>query len=231
MWGLWKQNINPEWIAASGYVLCWAAKWHGEEEIFYKRIRNGKPISLLEPIHRLLSEADAVVHYNGSAFDIPTLQKEFITHGMKPPSPYKQIDLLRTMRDQFRFPSNKLDYIAQTLGVGAKLRHKGAELWLDCMAGKAEAWASMEAYNKQDVVLLERLYDKLLPWITRHPNHGTHDGVAKCPKCGSEDFQQRGYAITTMLKYRRYKCSSCGGWFRGNKSVSLRIEERHANIV
>ena len=153
VWGLWKQTINPDWVAASGYVLCWAAKWYGDDEMHFRRWREDKPLSLFGPIHQLLDAADAVVHYNGANFDIPTLNKEFLTHGMKPPAPYKQIDLLRTMRDQFRFPSNKLDYIAQTLGVGAKIRHKGPQLWLDCMAGKRKAWADMEKYNKKDCLL------------------------------------------------------------------------------
>lgn len=76
---------------------------------------------MLKQIHALLNEADAVVHYNGAKFDIPTLNKEFILHGLPPPAPYKQIDLLRTARSQFKFPSNKLDYIAQALDLGKRL--------------------------------------------------------------------------------------------------------------
>jgi len=226
VWGLWKQNINPEWIAASGYVLCWAAKWYQEPEVHFRRVRAGKVASMLEPIHRLLDAADAVVHYNGSAFDIPTLNKEFITHGMKPPSPCKEIDLLKTMRERFRFPSNKLDYIAQTLNLGEKIRHKGPQLWIECMAGKAEAWRQMESYNRQDVLLLEPLYERLLPWFRSHPNRGAFDGVSACPKCGSETFQQRGFAVTSVMKYRRYQCRDCGGWFRGNQNVRPARHER-----
>lgn len=226
VWGIWKQNINPEWIAANGYVLCWTAKWLGEKEIFFHRLLKGKPISLLRPIHRLLDEADAVVHYNGSSFDIPTLNKEFITHKMNPPSPYKEIDLLLTMRDRFRFPSNKLDYIAQTLQIGSKLRHAGPQLWLDCMADKRQAWQDMEEYNKKDVALLEALYERLKPWIKRHPNVAAHDEIKACPTCGSEDFIRRGAYVTQQLKYIRFQCKSCATWFRGvdTTTVSKRRE-------
>ena len=36
---------------------------------------------------------------------------------------------------------------------------------------------------------------------------------------------------TNMLKYRRYRCNGCGGWFRSNKTISTRREERMANIA
>lgn len=225
VWGTWKQNINPEWIAANGYVLCWTAKWLGKNEVVFKRLHTGKPLALLGPIHKLLSEAHAVIHYNGKKFDVPTLNKEFLTHGMTPPSPYKQIDLLRTMWDTFLFPSNKLDYVSQTLGIGEKIRHKGPQLWIECMAGKEEAWREMEDYNKRDVELLEKLYLKLRPWIKSHPNRGAISGLPVCPTCGSEDFQQDGTHLAQVLKYARYQCSDCGTWFRGNKTVSFRTKE------
>lgn len=231
VWGTWKQNINPEWIAANGYVLCWAAKWLGEEEIMFKRLHKGKPISLLEPIHKLLSEAHAVVHYNGRKFDVPTLNKEFLTHGLTPPSPYKQVDLLRTMWDTFLFPNNKLDYIAKTLGLGQKERHKGAELWLECMADKQDAWQQMESYNRRDVELLEKLYLKLRPWVRGHPNISSMLDAAVCPSCGSAEFERDGMHLSQVLKYERYQCSDCGTWFRGTRTISPKKVERFARAV
>lgn len=228
VWGTWKQNINPEWIDAAGYILCWTAKWLGDEEATFRRFRDGNHKTLLGPIHKMLSEANAVVHYNGSSFDIPTLNKEFITHGFTPPSPYKQIDLLLTMRDKFRFPSNKLDYICQSLDIGEKLRHEGPQLWLDCMEDKPDAWKKMESYNRSDVELLEKLYKKLLPWIKQHPNRAAMAGVVSCPSCGSEEFKRDGTYLAQQLRYERYKCSSCGAWFRGTKTINPRKEERVA---
>ena len=39
-----------------------------------------------------------------------------------------------------------------------------------------------------------------------------------CVKCGSDDLHPRGWAYTKTGKYRRYRCSSCGGWNRGRFS-------------
>ena len=226
--GTWKVNINPDWIDADGYVLCWTAKWLGEKDAHFLRLKEGKHKSLLGPIHKMLSEAHAVVHYNGTSFDIPTLNKEFLTHGFTPPAPYKQVDLLLTMREGFRFPNNKLDYICKTLSLGEKLRHEGPQLWMDCMKDKKEAWDKMEEYNRRDVDLLERLYKRLLPWIKKHPNRAAMSGLQVCPSCGSDDFKRDGTYLANQLKYEQYKCGDCGVFFRGTKTVSMRGERRFA---
>lgn len=180
----------------------------------FDSVRRSKPKKMLQRIHGLIDEADAIVHYNGMKFDMPTLNKEFVSAGMTPPSPYKQVDLYQTARTQFRFPSNKLDYIVKTLGIGEKTRNRGHELWTECMAGREQAWKEMEKYNRQDVHLLELLYDKLMPWIRSHPNHGTYDepGRHACPNCGSTKLQRRGYSRSLVNKFARYQCTKCGGW-------------------
>lgn len=223
VWGLWQQNVGLPQILESGYVMCWAAKWLGEEEIFFDSIMKSSSRNMLKRIHALLDKADAVVHYNGTKFDIPTLNKEFVLHEMAPPAPYKQIDLLSVARKQFKFPSNKLDYVAGALGLGNKIPNIGHELWIRCMAKDKDAWVSMEEYNKHDVKLLEEVYYRLLPWIKNHPNLSlyTKDEVETCPNCGGYHYQKRGYAYTGASRYQRYQCQDCGTWFRDIKSISL----------
>lgn len=225
VWGTWKQNISMDKIVDKSYVMCWAAKWYGEKGTQFAATRTGKERetrAMLRQVHDLLDEADAVVHYNGKSFDIPTLNKEFVTHEMTPPAPYKQIDLLEVVRDQFNFPINKLNFVVQALGLGAKVRHAGFQMWIDCMAGDDTAWRRMEEYNRGDVVVLERLYDRVKPWIRNHPHHGAFDGRPHaCPKCGTEGkLQARGFAVTRDTQYQRYQCGSCGGWSRGKTAVN-----------
>lgn len=231
-WGaVYKQNINPDFIDANGHVLCWTAKWLGSKEVIFHRLTDKNHRKLLQPMQKLLSEAHAVVHYNGQKFDIPTLNKEFLVHGLKPPSPYKQVDLLKTMWQTFLFPSNKLDYICKTLEIGGKLRHEGPELWLECMRDNAEAWAKMEAYNRRDVELLEQLYKRLLPWIKGHPNRGASNNDPVCPSCGSFDYVRDGDHRAQVLKYQRYQCSDCGTWFRSNRSITPRLQPGQQRFV
>jgi DNA polymerase elongation subunit (family B)/predicted RNA-binding Zn-ribbon protein involved in translation (DUF1610 family) len=227
VWGLYQQNVGINQIQASGYVMCWAAKWYGKKEVMFDSINQSSPKKMLKGIHKLVDEADVVVHYNGTKFDMPTLNKEFITHEMRPPAPYKQVDLIKTARQQFRFPSNKLDYISQALGMGAKRKHSGHELWTRCMAKDPEAWKEMEAYNRQDVNLLEKLYKRLLPWIKTHPNHGVFDEVGhpSCPNCGGGRLQRRGHARSLVNLYARFQCFDCGTWCREPVS-ELKKEDR-----
>ena len=148
---------------------------------------------------------------------MPTLNKEFIVNGMLPPAPYKQVDLCNVAKKEFRFPSNKLEYIAKTLGLGQKTKHEGHELWVSCMKGDHDAWKRMEEYNRNDVVLLEAVYEKMRPWVRQHPNHGVYDeaGVQVCTNCGSSKLQRRGWARTQVNKYERFQCTGCGTWLRG----------------
>lgn len=214
VWGLWDQNVATSQVVNSGYVLCWAAKWLDEETVIFDSVHKSGEVKMLKHIHNLLSEADVVVTHNGIKFDLPTLNKEFILKEMQPPSPYKQVDTLLACRKMFRFASNKLDFVAQSMGLGNKVKHSGFELWVNCMKGDPDAWDEMETYNRQDVVLLESLYKKLLPWIPNHPNQGIYDDKDCCPNCGSSRYQRRGTAVSRATKYIRYQCRSCGHWFK-----------------
>lgn len=222
VWGLWQQNVGLPQIIDAGYVMCWAAKWLGDSDVMFDSMVKSGPKRMLRRVHKLLSDADAVIHYNGTKFDIPTLNKEFLLYGLNPPAPYKQIDLLRTARQQFKFPSNKLDYVAQALGVKRKVKHRGHELWIKCMERDADAWEEMEVYNKGDIHTLEEVYEKLKPWIKGHANHSVHTGSLVCPNCGSNHFQRRGYHLTTAGKYPRYSCNKCAHWFRGNSTEAAK---------
>jgi len=223
-WGLWNQNISPKHIQEMGYTLCWAAKWAGTRNVMFKSTHTDGSDEMVRGAWDLLDEADAVIHYNGKRFDVPTLNKEFIKIGLLPPSPYKQIDLLRVCRQQFRFHSNKLDEVLRFLGMPQKLSHKGMDLWIECMRSEDKAWKTMERYNRRDVTTMERLYKKLLPWIMHHPNYAlyTDSSRAVCTNCGSDKLIKQGTAKTITMIYQRYQCKDCGTWVRDRKNSTPR---------
>lgn len=229
VWSLWKQNISLNQLLESSYVLCWAAKWLGEKKVMFDSVYKSTPTEMLEGIHNLLDEADAVIHWNGSKFDIPTLNKEFLLYGFPPPAPYKQMDLLKTSRSKFKFVSHRLDYVAKALGVGEKEKHEGHELWIKCMNYEAKAWKTMEEYNKNDVVILEKVYEKFKPWIgTGHVNYNLIDSHSSpvCPTCGGKHHQKRGFHHTNSCTYQRYQCNGCKGWFRAAQAEKKPVSEK-----
>lgn len=218
VWGIWQENIPLARLIDSSQVLCWTAKWFGEDKIMYDSIFKSREKNMLKKIHKLMDEADAVVTYNGNKFDLPVLNKEFFLKRMGPPAPYKSVDLYKTTKAKFRFVSNKLDYICKQLGLGSKVE-TDFSLWVRCMEKDPEAWAKMEEYNVNDVLLLEELYKEILPWITTHPNHSVHSGTLVCPHCGGNHYQSRGTYISSAGAYNRYQCQDCSKWFRDSKMI------------
>ncbi len=164
-WGLWDQNISIDQIIKSTEMLCFGARWLGEKKVIFKSVYHDGKEAMLEELHNLMDEADVLVGWNSAAFDHKHINREFLEAGMAPPSPVKDLDLMSITKANFLFPSNKLDYVAQKLEVGAKVKHSGFKLWLDCMDGNKKAWKEMKEYQIQDVNLLIDLYDILLPWF------------------------------------------------------------------
>jgi hypothetical protein len=232
VWSLWKQNVSLDQLVETSKVLCWSAKWYQENVTYFDSINRSPTSTVLGTIHNMLDKADVVVHYNGQNFDIPTLNREFLTAGMKPPAPYKQVDLLQVARKQFRFASNKLAHVAKELGFGGKSNQTNFTLWVRCMNGDPVAWKEMEAYNRNDVAVLEQVYNRFLPWITSHPNHGLYSGgLDVCGNCGSSHLQRRGYAFTNALKYQRWQCQDCGNWQRSKKPEDVTKKAKYGNII
>jgi hypothetical protein len=218
-WGLFNQNISHKQVVAHDFMLCFAAKWYGQKGVQFYSLWDDGHEAMVEAAHKLLTEADAVIHFNGKRFDTPWLNREFWLLEMPPPAPYKQIDLYRTVKKNFRFQSNKLDAILEVKGLTTKLSHEGYGLWAKVLEGDAQAQRKMKRYNKTDVMVMEPLYESLLPWITDHPNMNLFGVDAGCTNCGSGDRTKQGYAYTSQGIFQRYQCRSCGTWYRDTRRI------------
>ena len=241
VWGLWDQNIGLNQIKQDWHLLSWAARWLDDPigQVMYRDQRKAKDISndkeLLKPLWDLLDEADVVVTQNGNSFDIKKLNARFVANNMQPPSSYKCVDTLLIAKKLFSFTSNKLEYMTDKLCVKyKKLKHSkfpGFELWSAVLAGNLAAWKEMEKYNKYDVLALEELYYKLIPWDNSinfnlySDEEGT--AVTKC-SCGSTQFVKHGFFYTSVGKFQRYRCSECGAETRDR--VNLMSKTKRASI-
>lgn len=235
VWRIWKENVGLNQIDRDWYVMSWVAKWAYCEDILTDSLPNHEDnykkdveddSAILKTIWNLLDEADMVVAHNGDRFDIPKLNARFIYHGMKPPSPYKQIDTLKVAKYTFNFTSNKLDYLANYLGFGKKADTGGFSLWSGCMDGDPESWAKMVDYNKKDVVLLEDVYMVMRPWMKNHPNFGVYleSDESMCTACGCTNLisltdREDKYAYTNLGRFELFRCVGCGRHIRGRKCL------------
>lgn len=229
---VWQANIRPDQLVIPGDILCFASEWLEKpyKAEFHAQWTTGGAEAMIQRAWELLDEADAVIHYNGRKFDIPWLNAAFYEAGLTPPSPFKQIDLLQTVRRQFsRLPSKKLSYVLDWSGLPSKLDTGGFKLWRDVIGGDSKAQKKMERYNRADVRIMRELYYRLLPWASNLPNANLFaDTEGFCPRCGKDSLQKRGTRPTNLGLYQRYCCSSCGGWSTSGKSLS-RVDTRMEN--
>lgn len=211
--------ITPDKVVDKGGMISFAAKWYDQRRVLFHSTFHDGYDGMLDALWNLISEADIVVGYNSQRFDVPKIRTAFLLAGYPPIRPFKQVDLLRTVRSQFAFPYNRLDEIAGALGVGRKTTHQGFGLWTDCMAGDPKAWALMKKYNMQDVRITEAVYDRLRGFLDGHPNLALWAGDEKnkiCPNCASGDIVEAGTARTAQTAYGQYRCNGCGKYLRAN---------------
>lgn len=225
-WGTYDTNALR--VLRESYILTFAWKWYGKGkpqclglpdfDLYKSEPHNDR--ELVKKLHSLFSEADILLAHNGDRFDRRKANARFLKHGLTPPAPCQTIDTLKIARKHFQNPSNRLDELGKLLGVGRKVVHTGKHLWFDCIDGDSKAWKTMKKYNRQDVTLLENVYDKLRPWADTHPNLNAY-ALEGCPKCGSDSIQRRGVRVTGVSMYPRYTCNGCGTWFRGKDSIHV----------
>ena len=224
VWGLWDQNISISQLVNHTEVICFGARWYGSKQVLFRSVHHDGQQVMLEEMHRVLDEADIVIGWNSQNFDIKHMYREFLEHGMTPPSPHKDLDLMKVVKSQFRMPSNKLDYVAQLLNVGKKTPHTGFQLWLDCMAGDDKAWRLMKKYQIQDVNLLVDLYEYLKPWIKNGPNLAAlTEQPTACRNCAGTTLHRRGTTLVGKSLYQRFRCNDCGTWSRGQRAYTTTL--------
>lgn len=228
-WGLFDQNIGLNQVKSDWHILSFSAKWlhDAPKKTIYMDQRNIKNIEddskLLKEVWKLLDEADIVISQNGIRFDTKKLNARFILNGMQAPSSFKQIDTLVIAKKHFGFTSNKLEYMSDKLCTKYKKQTKrkfaGFELWKECLAGNKQAWQEMEKYNKYDVLALEELYLKLIPWDSTVNFSLYYDNDIQTCTCGSTEFKHIGFHYTPSGKFQRFRCKKCGAEGRHNKNL------------
>lgn len=216
--GMFNQNFSLAQVVEPITLLSFGAKWLGESTVHhYSEWEHGND-EMVAQAHRMLTEADVVVWYNGDGFDMKHLNWEFARLGMPRPKPYKTIDLLKVVRREFRPLSKKLDFVASQLGLGSKTHHDGFGLWMRVIDGDKASQRLMERYCKQDVKLTEKLYLRLLPWLPSGVNLPLiANNDTGCPICGNPKLSSEGdTTYTAQTGYVLYSCTRCRAWVRSS---------------
>jgi len=243
VWGLWQQNVGINQIRDDGYILMWAAKWLGNDEVMHDALPRHREMYdhdrmddslVVESLRDLIDEADVTVTHNGDRFDLPWVTSRLVYHEMPPLDTPLSVDTLKIARYSMRFVSNKLDYLAQHLGIGCKMDTGGFELWEGVMAGDPLSWRKMIEYGEHDVVLTEEVYLRLRPYAHQHANLSLFhtDGILRCKKCGSTNLSKdgTGFHTTTANQFQRYRCKDCGDRTSRGRKSKFTPEEKEGHV-
>ena len=216
LWDLKADYVNPDMVIQQSFLLTWAAKWVGDDQVIGDRL-TGKEAKarddrrIVGKLADLVRQADVIVAHNGDRFDLPKLNARIAVHGLDPLGNVKSIDTLKQARSSFKFASNRLDELAKVLGLEVK-NHTTFDLWRRCMAGDVPALKEMDAYCRQDVVVLEEVFDRLRPHVKGMPRmvDAGQYGQRVCPNCGSSDLSPDGVHRTNANTFARFRCEGCG---------------------
>ena len=217
--------IDPSSIVRERYVISISWMWEGEKTVHAVSVlddpkRYAKDpcddLHVIKTFHKVISEADIVVGHNSDSFDIKWIKTRALFHGLPALPPLTSIDTYKVAKSKFYFNSNKLDYLGGLLKVGRK-KPTTTGLWMRVLQGDKKAIKEMVSYNKQDVLLLARVFYKLRPYMDDHISRELYGGVG-CPRCGSSKIQSRGLHRAISRVYRRWQCQKCFGWFKTSKA-------------
>lgn len=219
---LYPENIGHNNIIEDWFMICAAWKELGKKKVESIAIKKkGKDKEVVSVLRDALADADMLIAHNGSKFDIKKLNTRLIYHRLKPMPRIPMVDTLKEVKKIANHSSNRLDFLGQALGVGKK-QETTPGLWLRAMNGDKEAISEMVRYNIQDVLLNEKVYNILRPYMDSHPHMGVMSGGGRlhCPKCASFDVIANGPRVTAQgIVHHRYQCQSCYGYFQMPKSV------------
>lgn len=188
----YKLNIGHDSIVKERAIICICWKWEGSSKVYslaWDKHQDDK--AMLLDFLKVASEADEMVHQNGDRFDMPWFRTRLLFHKLPPLPGCTQIDTLAWAKRLFLFNSNRLDYLGSFLGYGGKL-HTGYSLWKDIVLDRCPiALSKMVTYCKRDVILLEKVYQRLAVHAAPKTHAGVLGGGAKwtCPRTGSTNVK------------------------------------------
>ena len=225
-------SLQPEDIIQERAIITIAYKWEGEDDVTVLSWNKGCDKKIIEDFVKVMSEADEMVGHNLDRYDTKFIMGRALKHGIPALPKYQSTDTLKLAKKHFMLNSNKLDYIAQYLGIGHKTKHRGMPMWDDIiLRNDPKALEEMIEYNVQDVFLTEQVYHKLMEYSLPKVNHASKQTGDKhtCPQCGSDHAElHKTYISGTGTKTRLMNCLNCSTNFIINNTNYTKFYERNA---
>jgi uncharacterized protein YprB with RNaseH-like and TPR domain len=121
---------------------------------------------LLEDFLKDIAPYNCWITYYGTEFDVKFLRTRCMYHGLEFP-PYGtaiHVDLYYVARGRMKLSSNRLQSVAEFLGIEGKTPLRG-EIWVKASLGDKEALGYILDHNIEDVRVLEKVHARLEPFM------------------------------------------------------------------
>ncbi len=212
------EYIKTEDIEDDTFIICGSWKKLGHHRVFSvstlddpKRLKKNPrdDYHVVKTLRDVLSKADILIAHNGNRFDLPMLNQRIITHGLEPLPTIRSIDTLKEAKKSGMFTSMSLDWLSHIFGFDGKSQtNKG--MWKGAEKGDVGSIRKMVRYNKNDVIQLEQVYERLRKYIKNKPSV-FFEKRPDCAYCKTGSTQKRGTRIRASgLIVQEYVCTSCG---------------------
>lgn len=220
-------SITPDNIIDERKIICISYKWENEDKIYSLTWdKNQCDKQMLIDFIAEANKADEMIAHNGDRFDIKWIRTRCIYHRVPMFPQYKTLDTLKKAKSGFNFNSNKLDYIAKFLGVGAKIKHSGFDMWVQVMKGNTEAMQDMVTYCEGDIIVLEDVFLTMQNYIKMNTHNGVINNNLKysCPSCGGEHPILLKNNVTAMGTIKRLmECNDCNYTYEISNSSYINL--------
>ncbi len=155
-------------------MLCWYIKENNENKFFHdnitqedRNLENKLQIDkrITQSLVDTLNDFDVIVTYYGEGFDLPFVRSRAIFHNIDFPhyGNILSIDAWKIARVKLKLHSNRLDSVADFFGVNSKTKLDFRD-WVPAVFGDEKALSRILEHNKQDVITLDHVYNKLAPF-------------------------------------------------------------------
>ncbi len=222
-WRTGKQVINANQILEFGKIICISYRFTHWPEGQVKNLswnKHQNDAKMCMDFYKIADRADVLVGHNGDNFDKKWLNTRLAFHGHPTLIHQTTEDTLKQARQQFNLPSFRLGFLCKYFGIEEKLVTKTG-LWDRVVfQNNRESLKDMMEYCDQDVLILDKLYKRIWPYIKHKINIGIFNDVKNiCPKCGSKHRRNKGYRYTSVGKYQDWLCKNCNHRYRDGKNL------------
>jgi len=154
-------------VADFGILLTWCIKEYGKSDIYNdlineKDLRGDLDKRITKSLALEIQNYDTIITYYGTKFDLSFIRSRCLYHNLdfSPYGSIKHIDVYYMVKSKLRLSRNRLETACRLLGIKGKT-HLDGRYWVKALTGDKKAINYILTHNKADVIILEKLYDRI----------------------------------------------------------------------